>query len=157
MGAEVHEQLSRSGDQSKARPPVFKSSSNIGTYLLIPISRFLEVKELSAVDIHRELCALYGTNIMYEGAARQWFAKTESAITMQRAFRIKFDCHTPNDNKIFRWYHEFETTDYLCNERVRDYQDCNWYPAVTGSAYLDALLRCLFPQLEESEPNNFIW
>ncbi|GFV95101.1 uncharacterized protein TNCV_3708961 [Trichonephila clavipes] len=28
---------------------------------------------------------------------------------------------------------------------------------VTGSAYLDALQLWLFPQLEESEPNNFIW
>ncbi|GFV00407.1 uncharacterized protein TNCV_3643851 [Trichonephila clavipes] len=28
---------------------------------------------------------------------------------------------------------------------------------VTGSAYLDALLLWLFPQLEESEPTNFIW
>ncbi|GFW17152.1 uncharacterized protein TNCV_2762761 [Trichonephila clavipes] len=31
------------------------------------------------------------------------------------------------------------------------------YKAVTGSAYLDALQLWLFPQLEESEPNNFIW
>ncbi|GFV47658.1 uncharacterized protein TNCV_1708541 [Trichonephila clavipes] len=29
--------------------------------------------------------------------------------------------------------------------------------AVTGSNYLDALQRKLFPQLEKSEPNNFIW
>ncbi|GFV30203.1 uncharacterized protein TNCV_96801 [Trichonephila clavipes] len=29
--------------------------------------------------------------------------------------------------------------------------------AVTGSAYLDALQLWLFPQLEESEPNDFIW
>ncbi|GFV76066.1 uncharacterized protein TNCV_1456631 [Trichonephila clavipes] len=26
-----------------------------------------------------------------------------------------------------------------------------------GSAYLDALQLCLLPQLEESEPNDFIW
>ncbi|GFW31127.1 hypothetical protein TNCV_2577091 [Trichonephila clavipes] len=29
--------------------------------------------------------------------------------------------------------------------------------AVTGSAYLDVLQLWLFPQLEESEPSNFIW
>ncbi|GFX71558.1 uncharacterized protein TNCV_2695461 [Trichonephila clavipes] len=29
--------------------------------------------------------------------------------------------------------------------------------AVTDSAYLDALQLWLFPQLEKSEPNNFIW
>ncbi|GFV71985.1 DUF4817 domain-containing protein [Trichonephila clavipes] len=42
------------------------------------------------------------------------FAKTESAITVQRAFRIIFDCQPPNDNKILRWYHQFETTGCLC-------------------------------------------
>ncbi|GFV53799.1 uncharacterized protein TNCV_1592221 [Trichonephila clavipes] len=42
-------------------------------------------------------------------------------------------------------------------EKVRDDQGCNWYPTVIGSAYLDALQLWLFPQSEESEPNNFIW
>ncbi|GFW69946.1 histone-lysine N-methyltransferase SETMAR [Trichonephila clavipes] len=42
------------------------------------------------------------------------FAKTESAITVQRAFRIKFGCQPPNDNNILRWYHQFETTGCLC-------------------------------------------
>ncbi|GFX83516.1 hypothetical protein TNCV_324651 [Trichonephila clavipes] len=31
------------------------------------------------------------------------FAKTESAITVQRAFRIKFGCQPPNDNNILRF------------------------------------------------------
>ncbi|GFX29324.1 hypothetical protein TNCV_3218581 [Trichonephila clavipes] len=31
LGAEVHEQMSRSGGQSEARPPVFKSPSKLGT------------------------------------------------------------------------------------------------------------------------------
>ncbi|GFW41501.1 uncharacterized protein TNCV_465891 [Trichonephila clavipes] len=30
-------------------------------------------------------------------------------------------------------------------------------PTVTGSAYLDASQLWLIPQLEESEPDNFIW
>ncbi|GFX33552.1 uncharacterized protein TNCV_1932191 [Trichonephila clavipes] len=30
-------------------------------------------------------------------------------------------------------------------------------PTVTGSASLDALQLGLFPQLKESEPDNFIW
>ncbi|GFV29774.1 hypothetical protein TNCV_1925991 [Trichonephila clavipes] len=30
-------------------------------------------------------------------------------------------------------------------------------PTVAGSAYLDALQLWLFPQLKESEPDNFIW
>ncbi|GFU24455.1 uncharacterized protein TNCV_2264211 [Trichonephila clavipes] len=53
------------------------------------------------------------------------FAKTKSAITAQREFRIK---------------EKYRTT-----------------KAVTGSAYLDTLQLWLIPQLEESEPNNFIW
>ncbi|GFW11598.1 uncharacterized protein TNCV_42331 [Trichonephila clavipes] len=40
------------------------------------------------------------------------FAKIESAVTEQRAFRIKFGCQSPNDN-ILR-YHQFETTVCLC-------------------------------------------
>ncbi|GFY26149.1 uncharacterized protein TNCV_354651 [Trichonephila clavipes] len=85
------------------------------------------------------------------------FAKTETVITVQRAFRIKIDCLPPNDNNILRQYHQFETTGCLCNGKVREDQDCNWYPPVTGSAYLDTLQLWLFPQLEESEPNNFNW
>ncbi|GFW37770.1 uncharacterized protein TNCV_4629751 [Trichonephila clavipes] len=53
------------------------------------------------------------------------FAKTESAITVQRAFLIKFGCQPLNDS-ILR-------------------------------CYLDALQLRPFPQLEESESNNFIW
>ncbi|GFW72811.1 DUF4817 domain-containing protein [Trichonephila clavipes] len=41
------------------------------------------------------------------------FAMTESAIIMQRAFRIKFSCQPPNDSNIRRWYHQFETTGCL--------------------------------------------
>ncbi|GFV54628.1 uncharacterized protein TNCV_3578812 [Trichonephila clavipes] len=42
------------------------------------------------------------------------FAKTESAVTVQRAFRIKFDCQPPNHNIILKLYHQFETTGCLC-------------------------------------------
>ncbi|GBL54731.1 hypothetical protein AVEN_182211-1 [Araneus ventricosus] len=36
------------------------------------VIRFLWAKKLSAPDIHRELCAVYGPNIMSEGVVRQW-------------------------------------------------------------------------------------
>ncbi|GFV03393.1 DUF4817 domain-containing protein [Trichonephila clavipes] len=42
------------------------------------------------------------------------FANTESTITVQWAFRIRFDCQPPNDNNILSWYHQFETTACLC-------------------------------------------
>ena len=42
------------------------------------------------------------------------FAKTESVIRVQRAFRIKFRCNPPSDNNIRKWYHQFEDTGRLC-------------------------------------------
>ncbi|GFY18822.1 HTH_48 domain-containing protein [Trichonephila clavipes] len=36
------------------------------------VIRFLWAKKLSAADIHRELRAVYGPNIMSEGVVRQW-------------------------------------------------------------------------------------
>ncbi|GFY26181.1 uncharacterized protein TNCV_354971 [Trichonephila clavipes] len=78
------------------------------------------------------------------------FAKTESAITVQRAFRIEFRYHPSNDN-FLRWYHQFETTGCLCKVKY------GTTTVVTGATYLDALQLWIFPQLEESEPNNIIW
>ncbi|GFW35394.1 uncharacterized protein TNCV_2611931 [Trichonephila clavipes] len=39
LGAELHEQMSRSGGQSDARPPVFKSPSKLDTHLPTHYSR----------------------------------------------------------------------------------------------------------------------
>ncbi|GFV63262.1 uncharacterized protein TNCV_1732021 [Trichonephila clavipes] len=39
LGAKMHEQMSRSGGQSEARPPVFKSPSKLGTHLSTHCSR----------------------------------------------------------------------------------------------------------------------
>ncbi|GFU62555.1 hypothetical protein TNCV_1313911 [Trichonephila clavipes] len=39
LGAEVHEQMSRSGGQSEVRTPVFLSPSKLGTHLSIHCSR----------------------------------------------------------------------------------------------------------------------
>jgi transposase len=36
------------------------------------VIRFLHAKQMSAADIHRELCMVYGPNILSEGAVRQW-------------------------------------------------------------------------------------
>jgi hypothetical protein len=33
---------------------------------------FLHTKNMSAVEIHLQLCAVYGQNIMNEGNVRQW-------------------------------------------------------------------------------------
>jgi hypothetical protein len=36
------------------------------------VSPFLHVKNMSAAEIHRELCAVYNQNVMGEGTVRQW-------------------------------------------------------------------------------------
>ena len=42
------------------------------------------------------------------------FAKSESVISVQRAFRVKFKCDPPCGKNIRRWYSQFETTGCLC-------------------------------------------
>jgi hypothetical protein len=36
------------------------------------VLHFLHAKNTSAAEIHRELCAVYGQNVMNEGTVRQW-------------------------------------------------------------------------------------
>jgi hypothetical protein len=43
------------------------------------VIRFLRAKNVNAAEIHRELCAVYGQNVMSEGTVRQWC----SMITMK--------------------------------------------------------------------------
>ncbi|GFW09147.1 DUF4817 domain-containing protein [Trichonephila clavipes] len=59
------------------------------------------------------------------------FEKTESAITVQRAFSIKFGCQPPNNNNIHGLYNQFETNGCLCTGKKYETTQ-----AVTVSAYL---------------------
>jgi hypothetical protein len=43
--------------------------------------RFLHAKNMSASEIHRELCAVYGRNVMSEGTVRQWCRMFEDGRT----------------------------------------------------------------------------
>jgi hypothetical protein len=36
------------------------------------VIRFLHSKNMSAVEVHLELCAVYGQKVMNEGTVRQW-------------------------------------------------------------------------------------
>ncbi|GFW32932.1 hypothetical protein TNCV_1774971 [Trichonephila clavipes] len=51
------------------------------------------------------------------------FANTESAVNVQRAFRIKFGCQPPNDNNILRGFDQFETTGGLLGDNVQELLD----------------------------------
>jgi hypothetical protein len=45
---------------------------NPASCMIRAVVRFLHDKNLSAAEIQRELCAVYGQNIMSEGSVRQW-------------------------------------------------------------------------------------
>jgi hypothetical protein len=36
------------------------------------VIRFLHIRNMSVEEIHRELCATYGQNVLGEGPVRQW-------------------------------------------------------------------------------------
>ena len=42
------------------------------------------------------------------------FARHESVVSVQRAFRRQFNSDPPSPNSIRRWYHQFQTTGCLC-------------------------------------------
>jgi hypothetical protein len=44
---------------------------NTASCEILAVNRFLHVKNMSAAEIHRELCAVYGKNVMNEGSVRQ--------------------------------------------------------------------------------------
>ncbi|GFU61472.1 hypothetical protein TNCV_2287691 [Trichonephila clavipes] len=76
--------------------------------------------------------------VLFAGMCARNYAKTESAITVQRAFRIKFGCQPPNDNNILRCF---------VKEKVRDDQGCNW-PFKAQSA----IWRIIKPTLTPIDP-----
>jgi transposase len=49
--------------------PAFDNLSNCENHVVI---RFLHVKNLSTAEIHYELCAVCGPNVIREGTVRQW-------------------------------------------------------------------------------------
>jgi hypothetical protein len=46
-----------------------------------PVIRFLHAKNMSAAEIHCELCAVYGQNVMSEGTVKQWCRTFEDEQT----------------------------------------------------------------------------
>jgi transposase len=45
---------------------------NPASYEIRAVIRFLHAKNMSASEIHHELSAVYGQNIMSEGTVREW-------------------------------------------------------------------------------------
>jgi hypothetical protein len=45
---------------------------NLASCEICTVITFLHAKNMSAVEIHHELCAVYDQNVMSEGTVRQW-------------------------------------------------------------------------------------
>ncbi|PRD25111.1 UNVERIFIED_CONTAM: hypothetical protein NCL1_41851 [Trichonephila clavipes] len=83
---------------------------------------------------------------------RQTYANFFPFLADQRASRKM----ATNKQKAFCVI-QFAKTESAITVQLRIKKKYGTSKVVTGSAYLDALQLWLFPQLEESEPNNFIW
>jgi hypothetical protein len=60
---------------------------NLASCEIRAVVLFLRAKNMNAADIYRELCAVYGQNVMSEGTVRQWcriFRDGEQMFTMKR-------------------------------------------------------------------------
>jgi hypothetical protein len=53
---------------------------------ILAVIHFLHTKNMSATEIHRELCAVYGQNVMSEGTVRQWCRMFKDG---QKMFTVK--------------------------------------------------------------------
>jgi hypothetical protein len=45
---------------------------NPGSCEIRAVILFLHAKNMSVAEIHRDLCAVYGQNVMSDGTVRQW-------------------------------------------------------------------------------------
>jgi hypothetical protein len=50
---------------------VYPAIENPTAYVIHAVTRILQAKNMSAVEIHLELCAVYGQNVMSEETVRQ--------------------------------------------------------------------------------------
>jgi hypothetical protein len=53
------------------------------------VIRFLRAKIMSAAEIHRELCAVHGQNLMSEGTVRQWRRMFKDGRINEQMFTMK--------------------------------------------------------------------
>jgi hypothetical protein len=59
---------------------------NTAIYEIRAIIRFLHAKNMSAAEIHRKLCPVYGQNVLSEQTVRQWrkmFKDGQKMFTMK--------------------------------------------------------------------------
>jgi hypothetical protein len=53
------------------------------------VVRFLYAKNMSAVEIHCQLCAFHGQNVMSEGIVRQWRSMFKDGRAKKKMFTMK--------------------------------------------------------------------
>jgi hypothetical protein len=53
------------------------------------VTRFLHSKNMSVAEMHRELCAVYGQNVMSEGTVRECYRMFKDGPTNEQMFTMK--------------------------------------------------------------------
>jgi hypothetical protein len=53
------------------------------------VIHFPHAKNISAAEIHHELCAIYGQNVMSEKTLRQWYTMFKDGQTNEQTFMMK--------------------------------------------------------------------
>jgi transposase len=89
------------------------------------VIRFLHAKNMTAAEINRELCAVYGQNVMSEGTVRQWCRVIKDGRTNvhdeERSGRqsvVSDDLAESVDQKICGCIHIHQTTRKTLNKRL---------------------------------------
>jgi hypothetical protein len=73
------------------------------------VIHFLHIKNMSAAEIHRQLCAVCGQNVMSEGTLRQLCRMFKDERTnVQQTKRTKWSAIVVSDDPVqIRYYHSY--------------------------------------------------
>jgi transposase len=63
---------------------MFPAIANPTSIEICVVTHFLHTKNMSAVEIHCELCAVYDENVMSEGTLRQWYRMFKDGLANVR-------------------------------------------------------------------------
>jgi hypothetical protein len=60
---------------------MFPAIDNLTSCEIRAVIRFFHARNINVAEIRRELCAVYGQNLMNEGTVRQWCSMFEEGRT----------------------------------------------------------------------------
>jgi hypothetical protein len=60
---------------------------NFASCKICAVIHFLHAKNFSATEVHRELCTVYGQNVMNEGTATRWCRMFKDGLVVNKCSR----------------------------------------------------------------------